>query len=231
MKVVRGPRRGMIVEGDIILSEVIRQPVATNRLFDALSASIAAFSPGPRVAVLGFGAGGVVGPLRGMGGQHAIEGVDLSPTGEALFREFCGEWAGDVTLTRGEAYAWLGRKRKPYDFILEDLSESHPEYVAVKPWVSLDLLPRRMAEKLTPRGVVTVNLLPWPEVSWATLIDRISAPFRHACVVYFEKYQNRLLIAGNRLPETREIGKRLRESLRRVRSNQADGISVRTWRR
>jgi spermidine synthase len=221
----------MIVEGDVVVSEVMRQPVATNTLFDALSASIAALSPGPRVAVLGFGAGGVVGPLRGMGSQHAIEGVDLSPTGEPLFREFCSEWAGDVTLTRGEAYAWLGRKRKPYDFILEDLSESHPEYVAVKPWISLDVLPRRIAEKLTPRGVVVFNLLPWPGTSWSTVTDRISAPFRHACVVYFKEYQNRLLIAGDRLPETREIGKRLRESLRRVRSSQADEISVRTWRR
>ena len=125
----------------------------------------------------------------------------------------------------------LRRRRRPYDFILEDLSENHPEHGAVKPWTSLDVLPSRMAARLGTDGVVAINLLPWPGVPWTTLTDRMSAPFRHACVVHFEKYENRLLITGDRLPSAREIGRQLRANLRRVGSKQANAVTVRTWRR
>ena len=231
MKVVRGPRRTMIVDGEIVLSEVLHEPGPTNGLFDVLSAAIHALSPGPRVAVRGFSAGGVVPPLRAMGGEHAIDGVDLSPDGEPLFRELCASWAGKVTTTQAEAYEWLGKRKKPYDCILEDLSESEPEQGAIKPWNCIDMLPHRMFEKVTPRGVVVINLLPWPGTSWNALIDRIATPFRDAVVITFDEYENRVLIVGQELTPTRELGRLLRGSLRAIRSNQDEEIRIRTWKR
>jgi spermidine synthase len=210
-----------------VLSEVQSSPGATHTLFDVLAASIAALAPGPRVAVLGFAAGGLIAPLRAMGFGHPLEAVDLSLDGERVFRALSAGWCGDVTVHQADAQAWLQRRRRPFDLILEDLSGDAGEGVT-KPAVSLDVLPRLMAERLRPGGLAVTNVLPVPGRPWTRLLPHLAAPFGHARVLEFDDWENRLLICGAELASARAVGTRLRRHLRAIGSAEADAFVVRT---
>jgi hypothetical protein len=228
MRVVPKPQGAWLVDGEIVLSEILRRPGPTQSLFDVLACALDVVSVGLRVAVLGFAGGGIVGPLRALGSNKKILGVDLDSRGFDVFRRLSGEWAGDVEYDEAEACAWLRSQRRPFDVILEDLSEPHPTWQATKPAASYCVLPELMASKLRPDGAVVVNLLPWPETSWKALVSRIASPFARATLVHFEEFDNRALIAGNHLPSTRELSRSVRASLTRLGSNQRDRISFRS---
>lgn len=225
-RVVRTRRGVRLVQRGLVLSEVRTTPGPTDSLFDVLAACIAALTPGPRVAVLGFAAGGIVAPLRGMGFGHPIEAVDLSLEGEKVFRRHSGPWIGDVEVHEDEAGRWLRRRRRPRDMILEDLSMEAGGDVT-KPAVSLTVLPPLMRRRLAPRGVVAVNVLPIPGTPWQDLLARIAEPWQNALVVTDEEYENKILLAGA-LPDAREVSHALRRHLRALGSNQATEVSVRT---
>jgi hypothetical protein len=218
-------RRGVrIVDGRDVLSDVLSRPGPTHGLFDVLAACIATFTDAPperapRVAMLGFAAGGVVAPLRALGFTAPLVAVDLSREAEPIFREMCGEWAGEVRLVKGEASSWLRRQRGEWDFLLEDLTVPHPGG-AVKPPVSLEALPELMSERLAPQGVVATNTLPVPQMSLEALLEHLAAPYRRALVVECEDYENRILLAGPGLPIARRATTRLRAALHRIGSRQ-----------
>ena len=230
MKVVRTRRGVRIVQRGLVLSEIVDEPGPTDSLFDVLAAAIAALSPGPRVAVLGFAGGGIIAPMRAMGFGHPIEAVDLSLDGERLFREHAGPWAGQVTVHEEDASRWLRRSRRRWDMILEDLSVETAIHVA-KPSISLGALPDLMKRRLADRGVVAVNLLPVPGMPWQELLDRVARPWKRTQtqVVLLEEYENRILLAG-RLGSARATSHALKRHLRGLGSDQADGLSVRSWR-
>src|SRR5262245_16741215 len=121
LRIVRTPWGARVVQAGTVLSEVLAAPGPTHSLFDVLAAAVTALTPGPRVALLGFAAGGIVAPLRAMGFPHRLEAVDLSLEGEKLFRELSGAWAGRVSLAHADAAVWLGARRGRYDLIVEDL--------------------------------------------------------------------------------------------------------------
>lgn len=225
IRIVRGTHGARLVQGDTTLSHVRDRPGPTHGLFDVLAACVKALSPGPRFLMLGFAAGGVVAPLRAMGWTTPIEAVELSPVGERLFRELCDDWAGDVTVHRGDAVAWLQRSRRRFDLVLEDLSVAGSAG-ARKPEVSLQVLPALMRERLRQDGVVVMNLLPVPGVPWTRLLPDLAAPHRGARVVHLRDYDNRLLIAGDDLPSAAAISRSLRDTLQGIGSRAGDGLSV-----
>lgn len=207
-----------------VLSEVLRRPGPTHSVFDLLAAAVHCFSPGPRVSVLGFAAGGLVAPLRMLGGNHQVRGVDLSLDGFRVFRAAALEWAGDVTVEEAEAAAWLRRQRRRFDAIVEDLSVPQDGDV-VKPEVSWRVLPAALRAKLAPGGVVITNLLPTPGMSWRALIAACrTGP---GVAVGLDGFHNRILIQGRGMGEAREAGCRLRAALVRLGSRMADGLAVR----
>jgi len=227
-RVVRTRRGVRLVQGRDVLSEVLAQPGPTHGFFDALAACIVAFAPPaprPRVALLGFAAGGVVAPLRAMGFAHPLRAVDLSREAEVLFRDLSSAWAGDVRLTQAEASAWIRRQRQPWDVVLEDLTVPHHSG-AIKPPVSVGDLPQLLASRLTPGGVVVTNALPVPWLTWEELIDRLAAPHRTSLVVTFDEFENRIVLAGESLPTARQTAARLRQVLTSIRSRQARRFAV-----
>lgn len=226
MKVVRTRRGARLVDGREVVSEILARPGASGTLFDVLAACVAALAPGPRVAILGFAGGGVVAPLRAMGFAAPLTAVDLSRASEPLFRRLSRGWAGDVRLTRMEASAWLRRQKAPFDLILEDLFLQEAGG-AVKPRVSLDVLPQLMRDRLSPRGIVVTNVLPAPGMGWEALLDRLAAPHPAALVLRFRDYENRLVIAGGGLESAARVSRRIRVALDTIDSSQAAHISVR----
>jgi hypothetical protein len=229
MRYVRTRHGARIEQDGLIVSEVLRRPGPTHTLFDVLAACMAALAPGARAAVLGFAAGGIVAPLRAMGYGHPLAAVDLSLDGERLFRELSTPWAGQVRVERGEASAWLRTRRTHYDVVLEDLSAMTPRGVT-KPDVSLEVLPALMRRRLTPRGLVVLNVLPVPGWSWRRLLAHLAAPYARAQVLVLEEWENRVLLLGDRLEPARTNSHRVRASLRAIGSEEAGAFSLRRLR-
>jgi spermidine synthase len=229
VRVEKTPRGARLVQDDVTLSEILDRPGATHTLFDVLAACVAALAPGPRFAMLGFAGGGMVAPLRGMGYDGAVDAVDLTRSGEDLFRELSSNWCGDVRLTQDDAVGWLRRQRRSFDVIVEDISTPSPAGV-VKPYDSFDALPGLMRSRLARAGIAIINLLPLPGTSWDALMARVAHPFGSALVVHLDEYENRIVVAGDELPAAAGASRALRAALAAVGSNQARLISVRTLR-
>jgi len=212
-----------------VLSEVLGRPGATHSLFDLLAGAVFALAPGPRVAMLGFAGGGMVAPLRGMGGNHPLYCVDLSADAEPLFRELSEEWAGEVHLDVEDAARWLGKRRGRFDAIVEDLSVPSP-IGTVKPYVSFDSLPRVIRGRLAPGGVAITNVLPMPATSWESMYARLALPYERVLAVHIDEFVNRIVIAGDELPDARTAGKLLRGALGRIESDMLRQMRMETVR-
>lgn len=226
MRVVRTRNGARIERGDLILSEIRRDPGPTDGLFDVLAACIAALVPGHKVAVLGFAGGGIVAPLRAMGFGHPFVAVDLSLEFEPLFRELSEPWCGQVDVVQDEASAWLRKQRTRYDLILEDISADSPDGIT-KPPVSLDTLPELMASRVRKGGLVVTNVLPVPGMPFTRLLPQLAAPHQHAHVITLDAWENRVLICGPALGSARDTSAALRRCLRAIGSQEAYGLSVR----
>jgi hypothetical protein len=228
VKVVRGRYGARLEDGEDLVSLVLAAPGPTHELFDVLAAAVVALAPGPRVILLGFAAGGMLGPLRAMGWAQSVDAVDRSNQGLALFRELCGGWALPLNFHRAEACSWLHRRRARYDVILDDLSVS-TAHGHLKPPESLGALPRLIQRRLRPGGLAVINVFPGPGEVWCETLAAVTAPWGQALLVGGEAFSNRLVLACEALPSARAAGRRLRAALRSIGSRQAGQISVRSW--
>jgi len=182
--------------------------------------------------VLGFAGGGIVAPLRAMQCDAALHCVDLSLEGEKIFRQLSADWAGEVHVDQKDAAHWLRRKRTAFDCILEDLSlPATAEREGVKPDISLQVMPQLMADRLAPRAVVIINMLPMPGMTWNDLTVPFARCFRQICIIHFEGYVNHVIVAGNQLPTASTISRRIRAELHRIESAMAFELSIRTFNR
>ena len=233
LRVVRDRRGVRLVDGPDVVSHLRATPGPTHGFFDLLAACIATFAAQPphtRAVMLGFAAGGIVAPLRAMQWLHPLHAVDLTLEHAAIFHEVAGVWAGDVRLAQADAESWLRRTRTKWDVVLEDLTV-RGRSCAIKPQVSVDVLPQMIADRLSAHGVVAVNVLPVPGLAWDELLARLAAPHRHAIVLDPAQYENRVLLAGPGLPDARATGRAIRATLQRIRSRQAGRFTVRSWSR
>ncbi len=223
-------RRGLrLLHGRHTVSEALAQPGPTHSVFDVLGACAALFSSGPRIAILGFAAGGLMAPLRALGSRAQIEGVDLSIEGAHAFRTVAGAWAKPFQVTEGDALRFLQCRALRFDAIIEDLSLQIPGDVT-KPPISLSPLPDRIAERLAPEGVAIFNVLPMAGLRMAQVVNRMAQPLdRSGFVVHFQEFDNRILVLGNGLPQANGFDRVLRGALRELGSRQAERIRVRPW--
>lgn len=212
-----------------MLSEVLSEPGPTHSVFDVLAASVSLHPRPRRVGLLGFGGGGVVAALRGMGLTCRVEGVDLDAQGWSLFREEGDRWSGSLTFRRAEAVSWLSQGRRPFDVIIEDLSVPRDGAVE-KPAATWETLPDRISRRLAPGGLAVFNLLRPPGGSWPRLVNTVSKPFGPAAEIRLAEFHNRIVVAwaadGVRSGPEPGVGGQLRTTLRALGSRQASGIRV-----
>jgi spermidine synthase len=227
IRILRTRRGARLVQEDVVLSEVLKHPGATDDLFDLLAAPVMALQRGPRLGLLGFAAGGMIAPLRAMGFAHPVRAVDSSRTGVAVFRELARAWAGDVRVDLDDAARWLRRRRRPFDCLVEDLSAPSPRGVT-KPPLCLGELPELIAKRLRPGGLAVINLLKVPGVTWRRAHAIVSRPHTKALVIHHEDFENRIVLASDELPSAAAATRRLRDELERIGSLQAPGTRVRT---
>lgn len=226
MRIVRTRRGGRLLHGRHVVSEVLSAPGATHSIFDVLAAAVATRARGPKLAMLGFAAGGMLAPMRALGFAHPVQAVDLSLEALPLFNACKGDWAGAVHVHQGDAARWLRANRRKWDVVVEDLSMQVPGDVT-KPPVSLEVLPEIIASRLSKRGVAVVNVLPVAGLSKAALVTTLARPYRQAQAVYLTSFENRILIAADELPPPREVAADLRAALGAIGSRLAREIRVR----
>jgi hypothetical protein len=217
-----------LVQHGTVLSEIRTRPGPTHSVVDVIAATIHATGVGSRVALLGFAGGGLLAPLRAMGGNHRVDAVDLDASGHRLFRKLCRVWAGDVHFERAEVCGWLRRNPRRYDVIVEDLSIPSQDDV-VKPAATWRELPPLVYQHLEPDGIAIFNLLPPEDGSWGQGLRQILGGEFAVRIVQFDEYENRLLIVAGQLPTARTLSIRLRSHLKRIRSRLATRIAVRSW--
>ena len=100
----------------------------------------------------------------------------------------------------------------------------------VKPYVSFDTLPDRIHSRLQPQGVLVLNLLPLPGTDWEAMYARVSSSYARAHALHLEDYENRVIVAGDAIPDARETGRLLRGLLRELESDMMRQLGVRTIR-
>jgi hypothetical protein len=215
-----------MVERDAVLSEILAAPGATHSVFDVLAACVVVLAPGPSSALLGFAGGGMIAPLRAMGWEGRVDGVDLDPRGERIFRDLSSSWCGEIAFAREEASRWLARRRRRFDAIVDDLSVPWRDEVT-KPEASHGRLPGLIRRRLSPEGVAVVNALPVPRLDWTAQIESLVAPHGDARMILFEEFENRIVLGSTRLPRPRALGSAIRGALARIGSRIGGTISVR----
>lgn len=225
MQVTRTQHGLRLSQHGVVISELRTTPGPTHSVFDVLAALIILLRPVGRIGVLGFAGGGMLAPLHGLGMKSPFATVDLDQASYDLFCKHCPDWVGGVRWQRADAVKWL-RQRDGFDFLLEDLSVPQDGDV-VKPEICWDILPGLIRKKMNRTGVAVFNLVSAPVGGWRLGLEKVTAGFHHACVIEFEEFENRIVIAGNNLPPTAELGRGVRRLLRQLRSRQAERIRVR----
>jgi hypothetical protein len=224
VRVLRTGYGARLLEGNVVLSKVLSRPGPTHELFDVFAACVRLLAGGPRLAILGFGGGGMIAPLRALGFDGPVAAVDARAEGTRLFRRLARRWAGEVEVSHQEAVAWL-KRRRVFDAIVEDLTIPGVGG-ATKPVESFSVLPRLMRSKLSVGGVVVINALPVTGLGWAALSEHLTRPFRRARVVRYAELENRIILAGDHLPSAARISLGLRAALRGIGSREAQRITV-----
>lgn len=221
-------QRGIrLVQHNVVLSEVLREPGPTHSAADLLAAIARTLAPQSTIALLGFAAGGMIAPLRAMGGQQEIRAVDINGASFGVFERLCRQWSGRVEIELAEAQAWLRGRNTRYDMIIEDLSVPAQGDV-FKPEATWSTLPGLIRSRLNENGIGVFNLLRPQNANWATGLARVTEPFESARVVLFDLYENRIVIAARNLPPVRQLSLELRHHLRFIRSKLARTISIRS---
>lgn len=215
-----------IIAHGTVLSEVLTSPGPTHSVADVLAAAVCGIiSPELPLALLGFEGGGILAPLRAMGGRNPIEAIDVSNRSVKIFDKLCRGWCGDVHFHLADAEVWLRKTRRKFGAVVEDISvESNGD--VTQPDSIWRTLPKLAFRQLRSDGIAVFNLLNPEDISWKLAISLIVAPFKCAQLIEFEEFENRIVIAGNHRLSARVISMRCRGNLRRIGSRLANRISI-----
>lgn len=216
-----------LLQNGAALSELLRKPGPTDSVFDVLAAAAQAAAPDRDLVLLGFAGGGMIAPLRAMGGGQAIDAVDLDARGHELFREIASEYAGEVRFHHEDAVKWLRRGRGSFGVIIEDLSVP-TEADVVKPEISRTVLPGLIKRRRAGDGVVITNVLSDPDLTWEEVLAPAVEGFSKAHVIELEEFNNRIVVAEARGHDARSLSIGVRRLLRQIGSSQAESMRVRT---
>jgi hypothetical protein len=182
-----------------------------------------------KAALLGFAGGGMMGPLRALGGQQEVEAVDLCDKYFHVFHDLCRSWCGRVRFHHADAVSWLQETASRYDVILEDLSVAVRGDI-IKPEVAWTALPGLMRKRVVKGGMILSNLLRPKDMSWTGLASRILGPEGRGVWVIFDEFENRLLVSGRVVPSAAEFSRLIRAQLGRINSRLTHRIQVRAIR-
>ena len=228
-RLVRDRHGVRLIQHGVLISDLRTSIRPTHGLYDILAA-LAVVAPEvhpEHIALLGFGAGGILAPMQSLGWTGRLTAVDLDRDGYELFCQECPTWREQVRWSQADAVEWLGEQRELFDLIIEDLSVPQAGDVE-KPDVSWNPLPRLIRGRLAPRGIALFNLLKPAGGTWQQGLDTVGRGFTQKRLVHLHDYENRLLIAGRSLPEARALSAVMRRALDSIGSRQAGRFRIQT---
>ncbi|HNQ72646.1 MAG TPA: hypothetical protein PKN95_03450 [Verrucomicrobiota bacterium] len=229
MQVIRTPQGLRLQQHGVVISELRVTPGPTHSVFDILAALLVGLHPAGGTGVLGFAGGGMIAPLAALGWRTPLTAVDLDRASYELFCRHCPQWSDLVQWHQAEAATWLRQQPQSFGLLLDDLSiPTHDD--VIKPEISWTTLPALMRGHLGAGGCAIFNLVSPPPDGWPGGLGKLAALFAQACVLHLDEFENRLLLAGDRLPEPRSLGRQLQRLLRTLGSRQAGRVHLRRWR-
>ncbi len=228
-RLVRDRHGVRLIQHGVLISDLRTSVRPTHGLYDILAAlAVVAPEVHPKhIALLGFGAGGILAPMQSLGWTGRLNAVDLDRDGYELFCQECPTWREQVRWNHADAVEWLARQRDRFDLIIDDLSVPHAGDVE-KPDVSWNRLPTLIRSRLTQGGIGLFNLLKPSDGTWQQGLDAVGRGFPRKRLVQLDDYENRILIAGRSLQDARTLSKLMRRSLRSIGSRQASRFWVQT---
>ena len=231
IRLVRDRHGLRLLQHGVLISDLRTVARPTHGLYDILAALalVATDVPPHSIVLLGFGAGGILAPMKALGWNGDLIAVDTDPSGHELFRRECPAWQERVHWTQADAVDWLGRQRRCFNLLIEDLSISEAGDVE-KPEATWNRLPGLIRGRLAPGGVAIFNLLKPSGETWRQGLDAVGDGFPQRRLVHLEDYENRLLVAGGAVPDATNLSVRTRRALRSMGSRQADRFRVETPR-
>jgi hypothetical protein len=223
--VVRTRRGARLLHDGHVVSEMVAAPGPTHSLFDILAAATVVHAPGPRLLVLGFGAGGLIAPLRALGRLAPIDAVDIDRQAADVYRRIVGDRLGDVRIHIADAVAFLEGTRALYDAVVLDLSLPVPGDL-VMPECCFGELPALIARRIARRGIMIMNVFSPGAGGWARHLRRILTNRQEALVVTPGDFDHRIVITGA-TSTARENTILLNGALARISSRQRGRLSTR----
>lgn len=229
MQIIQTPHGLRLRQHGVVISELRTSPGPTHSVFDVLATLLVELQPVGATGVLGFAGGGMVAPLCALGWRVPLTAVDLDRSSYELFCAHCPHWVDLVHWHHAEAAAWLRQQTQKFSLLLDDLSiPTHND--VIKPEISWTVLPDLIREYLEANGCAIFNLVSPPAAGWRHGLEQITTGFTQVYVLHLDEFENRIVIAGRRLPDSRRLGQRLQRLLRKLGSRQAGRVRLRRWR-
>ena len=205
---VRRTPAGLELRVDGTLASVSRPGRAlTGIVWWALAAPVLLLPPGRRqVLLLGLAAGSVARALRRLDPGAHLVGVERDREVLRVAREAFDLDALRLEVVVDDALAWLRREQRRFDMVVEDLFLGPARSVHKPEWLAGEGY-RLIRQRLRRGGLLVSNTIhEMPQ------IVRSASPLGRVLSLDVRDYHNRIVVAGRRLPEPREVRRRLAAS-------------------
>lgn len=115
-------------------------------------------APLPRVLMLGVGGGASIHALNRLLSPRSITGIELDPVHLLVAREHFHSDLANVTLVEADAIRWVGRTRRQFDLVIDDLFLDAPGDPTRPVTVDAEWL-AKLAARTSRHGVLLQNHL------------------------------------------------------------------------
>jgi SAM-dependent methyltransferase len=165
----------------------------TGSVWDALAAPLLLLPPARRrsVLILGLGGGSVARIARAIAPRADIVGVEIDPDVVRAAREHFDLDELRVRVVEADAYRYLGRTKRRFDAILEDIFIGNARRIRKPDWLPSPGL-ACAAKRLASGGILVSNTLDETREVAAELCRLHPATLR----VEIDGYDNRIVVGG-----------------------------------
>jgi spermidine synthase len=162
-------------------------------VWDALAAPLLLLPPARRrsVLILGLGGGSTARIVRALAPRAEIVGVELNNEVVRAAREHFDLDEVGVRLVRGDARRYLGRTRRQFDAILEDVFVGNARTIRKPDWLPTPGL-ARAARCVSRGGILASNTID----ETAAVAAEMRRLFPTTLGIDIEEYDNRIVVGG-----------------------------------
>jgi len=166
---------------------------STGSVWDALAAPLLLLPPARRrsVLILGLGGGSAARIVRALAPRAEIVGVELDADVVRAAREHFDLDQVGVRLVRGDARRYLGRTRRQFDAILEDVFVGNARTIRKPDWLPAPGL-ARAAQRISRGGILVSNTID----ETAEVAAEMRRLFPTTLGIDIEEYDNRIVVGG-----------------------------------